>query len=98
MQYIYRKPNEINLKHSSYVCGDFNIDLLKVKENRHYCKYFDEIIAHGLFSKITLPTRICESSSRLIDNIFTDSIDEVDTSSWYLVESDIRSSNDVYIG
>ena len=69
-----------NLKHSSYVCGDFNIDLLKVKENRHYCKYFDEIIAHGLFPKITLPTRICESSSTLIDNIFTDNIDEVGTS------------------
>ena len=69
-----------NLKHSLYVCGDFNIDLLKVKENRHYCKYFDEIIAHGLFPKITLPTRICESSSTLIDNIFTDNIDEVGTS------------------
>ena len=69
-----------NLKHSSYVCGDFNIDLLKVKENRHYCKYFDKIIAHGLFHKITLPTRICESSSTLIDNIFTDNIDEVGTS------------------
>ena len=69
-----------NLKHSSYVCGDFNIDLLKVKENRHYCKYFDEIIAHGLFPKITLPTRICESSSTLIDNMFTDNIDEVGTS------------------
>ena len=69
-----------NLKHSLYVCGDFNIDLLKVKENRHYCKYFDKIIAHGLFPKITLPTRICESSSTLIDNIFTDNIDEVGTS------------------
>ena len=53
---------------------------MKVEENRPYCKYFDEIIAHGLFPKITLPTRICESSSTLIDNIFTDNIDEVGTS------------------
>ena len=68
-----------NLKHFLYVCGDFNIDLLKVKENRHYCKYFDEIISHGLFLKITPPTKICESSSTLIDNIFTDNIDEMST-------------------
>ena len=27
------------------------------------------------FSKITLPTRICESTSTLIDNIFTNNID-----------------------
>ena len=53
-------------------------DLLKI--NRHYCKYFDKIIAHGLFPKVTLPTRICESSSTLIDNIFTDNIDKVGTS------------------
>ena len=33
-----------------------------------------------MFPKITLPTRICESSSTLIDNIFTDNIDKVGTS------------------
>ena len=78
--YKYYCKSIKNLKPSSYVCGDFNIDLLKVKENRHYCKYADEIISHGLFLKITLPTRICESSSTLIDNIVTDNIDEVGTS------------------
>ena len=25
-----------NLKHSAYLCGDYNIDLLKVKINKHY--------------------------------------------------------------
>ena len=69
-----------SIKHSSYVCGDYNIDLLKVKDNKHYCKYFDEIISHGCFSKITLPTRICESTSTLIDNIFTNNIDVPDSS------------------
>ena len=66
-----------NILHMSVVI--FLLSLLKVKENRHYCKYFDEIISHGLFPKITLPTRICESSCTLIDNIFTDNIDEVGT-------------------
>ena len=69
-----------SIKHSSYVCGDYNIDLLKVKDNKHYCENFDEIISHGFFPKITLPTRICESTSTLIDNIFTNNIDVPDSS------------------
>ena len=69
-----------NLRHSTYVCGDYNIDLLKVKINKHYCEYFDDIISHGFFPKITLPTRICDSSSTLIDNIFSNNIEEADIS------------------
>ena len=69
-----------NLKHSTYVWGDYNIDLLKVKINKHYCDYFDEIISHGFFPKITLPTRISDNSSTLIDNIFTNNIEEADIS------------------
>ena len=46
-----------------------------MKDNKHYCAYFDEIISHGFFSKIILPTRICESISTLNDNIFTNIID-----------------------
>ena len=65
-----------NLNRPAYVCGDYNIDLLKVKINKHYCSYFDEIISNGFFPKITLPTRIADHSSTLIDNIFTNNIDE----------------------
>ena len=72
-----------NLKHSTYVCGDYNIDLLKVKIHKHYCDYFDEIISHGFFLKITLPTRISDNSSILIDNIFTNNMEEADISAFY---------------
>ena len=65
-----------NLNRPAYVCGDYNIDLLKVKINKHYCSYFDEIISNGFFPKITLPTRIADHSSTLIDIIFTNNIDE----------------------
>ena len=41
------------IKHSCYVCGDYNIDLLKVKTNKHYCEYFDEVISQGFIPKIT---------------------------------------------
>ena len=66
--------------HPSYVCGDYNIDLLKVKINKHYCEYFDDIMSHSFFPKITLPTRICDSFSTLIDNIFSNIIEEANIS------------------
>ena len=71
-------------RHSSYVCGDYNIDLLKVKTNKHYDEHFDEIISQGFIPKITLPTLISEHSSTLIDNIFTSNIDEKESSGIFL--------------
>ena len=56
-----------------------------MKDNQHYCEYFDEIISHGLFSKITLATRICKTTSTLIDNIFTNNIDVPDSSGILLI-------------
>ena len=67
-------------KHSCYVCDDYNIDLLKVKTNNHYCEYFDEVVSQGFIPRITLPTRISEQSSTLIDNIYTNNIDERESS------------------
>ena len=69
-----------NLKHSAYLCGDYNFDLLKVKINKHYCNYFDDVVSNGFFPKITLPTRLSDHSSTLIDNIFTNNMDETGTS------------------
>ena len=69
-----------NLKHSTYLCGDYNIDLLKVDINKHYCNYFDDVVSNGFFPKITLPTRLSDHSSTLIDNIFTNNMDETGTS------------------
>ena len=62
----------------TYVCGDFNIDLLQIYTNERYYQYFENIISCGFVPRITLPTRICDSGNRstLIDNIFTNIIDE----------------------
>ena len=54
----------------SYICGDFNINLLKIHTKTHYNTFFENLLSSGFFPKITLPTRICDSSSTLIDNIF----------------------------
>ena len=59
-----------------------------IKTNRHYCSYFDDVVSNGFFPKITLPTRLSDHSSTLIDNIFTNNIDEASTSGILLTLSD----------
>ena len=45
----------------------------------HFNNYFEELVTNGFFPKITLPTRIGERSSSLIDNIFTSDTEEKET-------------------
>jgi hypothetical protein len=52
------------------ICGDFNIDLLKVNTKKSNADFYDLITSSGFFPKITLPTRVNNQSSTLIDNIF----------------------------
>ena len=69
-----------NLNKSSYICGDYNIDLLKVKINPRFGEFFDHIFSSGFFSKITLPTRFTDQSVTLIDNVFSTNIEEKEIS------------------
>ena len=38
------------------------------------------IISHGFIPRITLPTRMSDKSSTLIDNVFSNDVDMIDTS------------------
>ena len=40
-----------NQNRPSYLCGDYNIDLLKVKTKNHLNDYFDELVTNGFLSK-----------------------------------------------
>ena len=57
----------------TYICGDFNIDLLKVNDLKFNKEYCHDILSAGYIPTITLPTRLSASSS-LIDNIFTTNV------------------------
>ena len=46
------------LKRSSFICGDFNINLLDINSNDHVNEYFVSICSRGFFPKLTLPTRV----------------------------------------
>ena len=55
---------------NTYMCGDYNVDLLKVNNTQFNDDYFHNILSAGYIPKVTLPTRLSENST-LIDNVFT---------------------------
>ena len=58
-----------------FVCGDFNIDLLKSHDHGKTKFFIDTLYSLGLFPTILKPTRITTDSATLIDNIFTNTIE-----------------------
>jgi len=63
-----------NLNKPSYICGDFNIDLMKLNSHKQTENYFDNISAHGFLQIISKPTRIVNFSATLIDHLLTNDI------------------------
>lgn len=61
----------VNPKKKLFVCGDFNIDILKVDSNADSLCFLDIMYGYGLYPLITKPTRITTTSATLIDNIYT---------------------------
>ena len=55
---------------NTYMCGDYNVDLLRVNNTQFNDDYFHNILSAGYIPKVTLPTRLSESST-LIDDVFT---------------------------
>ena len=65
---------------SVFLCGDYNIDLLKINANDNFNIFYENVISSSFILSITLPTRICDTTSTLIDNIYTNSVDKICTS------------------
>ena len=63
-----------------YICGDYNTNLLKIQTNDELRIFYNNIVAPGFAPKITLLTRICNTTSTLIDNIYSNVIDKSHTS------------------
>lgn len=54
----------------TFVCGDFNIDLLKSNEHTQTSEFVNTMFSLGFYPLILRPTRITKDSASLIDNIF----------------------------
>ena len=65
---------------SVFLCGDYNIDLLKINANDNFNMFYENVISSSFIPSITLPTRICDTTGTLIDNIYTNSVDKICTS------------------
>ena len=52
------------------ITGDINIDLLKINQRPIFSEFYDILTANSCIPKITLPTRLTETSGTLIDNCF----------------------------
>lgn len=52
------------------ITGDFNINLLEINKKRAISLFFDSMISLSFLPKITLPTRLNETSASLIDNFY----------------------------
>ena len=66
--------------------GDFNIDLSKINMHTQTSQFLDLFTSNHLFPVISKPTRICQSSATIIDNIFTYNINST-SKSGILLES-----------
>ena len=70
-------------RQNTYFCGDYNIDLLKVKRFQLNEEHFDSILTAGDIPTITLPTRLSENST-LIDNVLTNNFSNNGTKAFIL--------------
>ena len=69
-----------------YISGDFNIDLLKYDTNKKYQEFYNQMTICGFLPQILQPTRITESSSTIIDNIYTNNLTHDITSGNILIQ------------
>ena len=59
-----------------YICGDFNIDLLKTESNKSSSDFFSLLNSNGFLPLILHPTRVVDRNvPSLIDNIFSNNVD-----------------------
>ena len=73
-----------------YICGDFNIDLLKLDSCNNYLTFHNLLVSYGFLPLIIHPTRVVEGQEpSLIDNIFSNNIsDEITSGNIYLTLSE----------
>jgi len=59
-----------------YIAGDFNVNLLNHDCHIDTEHFINSVYAHHQYPVILRPTRVCQTTSTLIDNIFVDTLDE----------------------
>ena len=58
-------------RNAIFLCGVYNIDLLKINTKIYYNTFCNNLIAAGYLPRISLPTFVTNYSATLLDNIFS---------------------------
>lgn len=58
-----------------FICGDYNVDLLNPNKHKVTDKFINTMYSMTLCPKMTRPSRITSHCATLIDNIFTNEIE-----------------------
>ena len=64
----------LSTKNETYICGDFNINLLKHESHTDTKIFADQMFSSGFYPLINKPTRITENTATLIDNIWCNNV------------------------
>ena len=59
-----------------YHCGDFNFDLSKIDTDHLTQHFFNLLCCYGFMPHILQPTRVTENTATVIDNIFSNNIED----------------------
>ncbi len=62
---------------TAVICGDFNVNLLRIDTNSCVSSFVDIMYSNSFFPNIHWPTRVTRQSATLIDNIFCNNPDIV---------------------
>ena len=76
---IYLKDLLENLSHenkATVMMGDFNIDILKYDTEKDSADFLDSMYTSYLLPYISTPSRVTPCSETLIDNIFSNNIED----------------------
>ena len=60
----------VSLNYSCILCGDFNIDMMKIETNSNVNFFYDSMSSLSYIPTICKPTRITDETVSIIDNIF----------------------------
>ena len=73
----------------AYLMRDFNIDLLKSDQSDYSNRFSEQLFTSTFFPLIAKPTRITPHTATLIDNIFTNDYEQIETSKNGIIFADI---------
>ena len=76
-----------------YFAGDFNVILLSANSCHQVNDFLDSFLVNSMFPVIYNPTRVTSNSATLIDNIFTNNVDDISSG---IIFADISDHFPIY--